>query len=120
MTEIRTAKKMERKSERETRMVMNVCGMFVAYSRATDTVLNRVQLSDKYDRDRLALPMTNSRGKERDTAPHLVATASNRATTQPQSSNSAARRAEIRDAAKKKIGETSEDWRKGRFDSSSI
>jgi len=99
---------------------MNVCGMFVAYSRASDTLLNRVQLSDKYDRDRLALPMTNSRGKERDTAPHLVATASNRATTQPQSSNSASRRAEIREAAKKKIGEASEDWRKGTFDSSSI
>lgn len=74
-------------------------------------------LSDKYDRDRLALPMSNSRGKERDTAPHLVATASNRATTQPQSSNSASRRAEIREAAKKKIGEASEDWRRGRFDS---
>lgn len=70
-------------------------------------------LSDKYDRDRLALPMSNSRGKERDTAPHLVATASNRATTQPQSSNSASRRAEIREAAKKKIGEASEDWRRG-------
>ena len=120
VTQIRSAKKMERKSQRERRMVMNVCGMSVAYSRASDTLLSRVQLSDLYDRDRLALPVTNSRGKERDTAPHLVATALNRATTQQQSSKPASRHAEIREAAKKKIGEASEDWRRGRFDRSSI
>ncbi|GLB36314.1 hypothetical protein LshimejAT787_0306020 [Lyophyllum shimeji] len=47
-------------------------------------------LSDKYDRDRLALPLS-ARNKERDAAPHLNA----------------------RDAVKKKTGEASEDWRKG-------
>ncbi|KAF9569730.1 hypothetical protein CPC08DRAFT_812711 [Agrocybe pediades] len=68
-------------------------------------------LSDKFDRDRLALPLSNTRNlKERDTAPHL--TAAGRA-AQPLSSNAASRRAETREATKKKVGEASEDWRRG-------
>ncbi|KAJ7462689.1 hypothetical protein B0H11DRAFT_2053854 [Mycena galericulata] len=65
-------------------------------------------LSDKYDRDRLAAP--GLRNKERDIAPHLAVESSIRGST-PLSA--AARRAEARDGAKKKVGEVSEDWRRG-------
>ncbi|KAJ7139820.1 hypothetical protein C8R44DRAFT_765504 [Mycena epipterygia] len=64
-------------------------------------------LSDKYDRDRLAAP--SLRNKERDIAPHL-AIDSIRGSA-PLSA--AARRAEARDGSKKKVGEVSEDWRRG-------
>ncbi|KAF7339726.1 hypothetical protein MSAN_02188100 [Mycena sanguinolenta] len=65
-------------------------------------------LSDKYDRDRLAAP--GLRNKERDIAPHLAVDSSIRGST---SLSAAARRAEARDNAKKKVGEVSEDWRRG-------
>ncbi|KAJ7102226.1 hypothetical protein B0H15DRAFT_319867 [Mycena belliarum] len=65
-------------------------------------------LSDKYDRDRLAAP--NLRSKERDIAPHLAVDSATRGSA-PLSA--AARRAEARDGAKKKVGEVSEDWRRG-------
>ncbi|PCH33562.1 hypothetical protein WOLCODRAFT_135191 [Wolfiporia cocos MD-104 SS10] len=70
-------------------------------------------LSDKYDRERLALASsTNSlRNKERDSAPHLASGTTSRL-GQAQSS-STSRRNEGRDPAKRKVGETSEDWRKG-------
>jgi hypothetical protein len=73
------------------------------------------QLSDKYDRDRLALPSTlsNLRNKERDTAPHLSVGSSTRTSAQPQATNASSRRAEARDSTKKKAGESSEDWRRG-------
>jgi hypothetical protein len=67
------------------------------------------QLSDKYDRDRLALP---ARSKQRDAAPHLAAGAS-RLGAQTQLDNAASRRVEARDAGKKKVGESNEDWRRG-------
>ncbi|KZT74709.1 hypothetical protein DAEQUDRAFT_760734 [Daedalea quercina L-15889] len=71
-------------------------------------------LSDKYDRDRLALSSSSTalRGKERDSAPHLASAAPARA-GQAQSSSLTARRAEGREPAKRKIGESSEDWRRG-------
>ncbi|KAF5375050.1 hypothetical protein D9758_000119 [Tetrapyrgos nigripes] len=66
-------------------------------------------LSDKYDRDRLGLPLGGLRSKERDVAPHLAG--SSRLPNQAQ--GIAARRAETREANKKKAGETgSEDWRR--------
>ncbi|KIK71190.1 hypothetical protein GYMLUDRAFT_33330 [Collybiopsis luxurians FD-317 M1] len=70
-------------------------------------------LSDKFDRDRLGLPLSGLRtGKERSVAPHL-ATGSGRISSQAQGTI-AARRAETREAAtKKKVGESSEDWRRG-------
>lgn len=71
-----------------------------------------MKLSDKYDRDRLALPMA-LRNKERETAPHLVAGSASRVGSQPQAPAAGTRRAEAREAAKKKAGETSEDWRRG-------
>ncbi|KDR85159.1 hypothetical protein GALMADRAFT_233820 [Galerina marginata CBS 339.88] len=67
-------------------------------------------LSDKFDRDRLALPLANAR-KEREAAPHL--NANNSRPTQTLTSNAASRRAETREATKKKVGEASEDWRRG-------
>jgi hypothetical protein len=77
-----------------------------------------LQLSDKYDRERLALPsnLTGLRNKERDPAPHLATvSSSSRASTQTQTSTIASRRAETREAAKKKAGEISEDWRRGPY-----
>ena len=73
------------------------------------------QLSDKYDRERLAMSSSVSvlRGKERDSAPHLASAAPARA-GQVQGSSLAARRAEGRDPAKRKVGESSEDWRRGK------
>ncbi|KAK7058811.1 hypothetical protein VNI00_001435 [Paramarasmius palmivorus] len=65
-------------------------------------------LSDKFDRDRLSI--SGLRNKERDLAPHF-ATGSSR--TSPQQSSIATRRAENREGTKKKVGESSEDWRRG-------
>lgn len=59
------------------------------------------QLADKYDRDRL-LPLPSSRNKDKD---------SNGPRAAP--SNGASRRSEAREAAKKKVGESTEDWRRG-------
>ncbi|KAF8078451.1 hypothetical protein FPV67DRAFT_1663190 [Lyophyllum atratum] len=67
-------------------------------------------LSDKYDRDRLALPLS-ARNKERDAAPHLSTGSTSRVGGQAPPGSS--RRAEARDGVKKKAGEASEDWRKG-------
>lgn len=53
------------------------------------------------------------RGKERDGAPHLASAAPARA-GQVQGSSLAARRAEGLDPSKRKIGESSEDWRRGK------
>ncbi|RDB29623.1 hypothetical protein Hypma_015351 [Hypsizygus marmoreus] len=70
-------------------------------------------LSDKYDRDRLASPLTGLR-KERDTAPHLSSGSTSRLGSQAQGTSvTSSRRAENREAAKKKAGEVSEDWRRG-------
>ncbi|KAF5311761.1 hypothetical protein D9619_003016 [Psilocybe cf. subviscida] len=76
------------------------------------TRLQDVGLSDRYDRDRLGLPLPNSRtNKERDPAPHLAA---NTRSAQALSSNAASRRGETREVGgKKKVGEASEDWRRG-------
>ncbi|KAJ7630646.1 hypothetical protein FB45DRAFT_1003672 [Roridomyces roridus] len=65
-------------------------------------------LSEKYDRDRLAAP--GLRNKERDIAPHLAMDSALRGSA---SLSATARRAETRDGAKKKVGEVSEDWRRG-------
>ncbi|KAJ7666420.1 hypothetical protein B0H17DRAFT_1336307 [Mycena rosella] len=65
-------------------------------------------LSDKYDRDRLAAP--GLRNKERDIAPHLAVDSAIRGSAPL---TAATRRAEARDGAKKKVGEVSEDWRRG-------
>ncbi|KAI1797792.1 hypothetical protein LXA43DRAFT_266656 [Ganoderma leucocontextum] len=67
-------------------------------------------LSDKYDRDRLALSSTsNLRNKERDAAPHLSGTPAARL-GQAQGNG---RRGDGRDAPKRKPGESSDDWRRG-------
>ncbi|KAL0580308.1 hypothetical protein V5O48_001725 [Marasmius crinis-equi] len=65
-------------------------------------------LSDKFDRDRLSI--SGLRNKERDVAPHF-APGSSRGTA--QAGTIASRRAEAREGAKKKVGEASEDWRRG-------
>ena len=73
-----------------------------------------MKLSDKYDRDRLALSSTtgnNIRTKDRESAPHLSSGSSTRV-SQGQS-GSVTRRADSRDAVKKKPGESSDDWRRG-------
>ncbi|OCH96494.1 hypothetical protein OBBRIDRAFT_882979 [Obba rivulosa] len=71
-------------------------------------------LSDKYDRDRLALTSssTNLRAKDRDLAPHLTTVSSHRL-GQTQGLTPTTRRNEGRDALKRKNGETSDDWRRG-------
>lgn len=53
------------------------------------------------------------RGKERDSAPHLASAPSARA-GQVQGSSLATRRAEGRDPAKRKLGESADDWRRGK------
>ncbi|KAF9068054.1 hypothetical protein BDP27DRAFT_1403472 [Rhodocollybia butyracea] len=68
-------------------------------------------LSDKFDRDRLGLPLSGLRTKERSIAPHL-ASGSTRISSQTQGTI-ATRRAETRETTKKKVGESSEDWRRG-------
>lgn len=68
------------------------------------------QLSDKYDRDRLALPpnSTNLRNKDREVAPHLAGSSR----TGAREPLSTARRAEPREGGKKKLDDR-DDWRKG-------
>ncbi|KAH9486768.1 hypothetical protein JR316_0000833 [Psilocybe cubensis] len=66
-------------------------------------------LSDKYDRDRLSLPLATR--KDREVAPHLNANSAR--TQQSLSSNAASRRGDARETIKKKVGEASEDWRRG-------
>ncbi|KAF9821948.1 hypothetical protein IEO21_00378 [Rhodonia placenta] len=70
-------------------------------------------LSDKYDRDRLALSSTtnNLRNKERDSAPHLASTAATRL-GQGQST-ATTRRNDPRETTRRKAGESSDDWRRG-------
>ncbi|KDQ63788.1 hypothetical protein JAAARDRAFT_29835 [Jaapia argillacea MUCL 33604] len=71
-------------------------------------------LSDKFDRDRLALPATSTivRNRERDAAPHLNST-STRSSTGPQAAANGSRRTETtRDATRRRIGEVSDDWRR--------
>ncbi|KAJ3516787.1 hypothetical protein NLJ89_g907 [Agrocybe chaxingu] len=68
-------------------------------------------LSDKYDRDRLALPLSSTRNKDRDAAPHLN---SNTRGQQSAPSQGITRRGETREAAKKKVG--AEPPRSGRED----
>ncbi|CAK5280106.1 unnamed protein product [Mycena citricolor] len=63
-------------------------------------------LSDKFDRDRLAAP--GLRNKERDIAPHLI-----ESSLRGASALTGTRRGEPRDGTKKKIGETNDDWRRG-------
>ncbi|KAG6872877.1 hypothetical protein C0995_005735 [Termitomyces sp. Mi166 len=65
-------------------------------------------LSDKYDRDRLALPLSS---RTKDPAPHLSAGPSSR--TGGQSHLVPSSRRDARDPTKKRAGEASEDWRKG-------
>lgn len=66
------------------------------------------QLSEKFDRDRLNGPLLNIRTEKR----NIAATSSNRIPSQSQGTI-AARRAETRETAKKKVGESNEDWRRG-------
>lgn len=69
------------------------------------------QLSDKYDRDRLALSSASTlRNKERDVAPHLSSTSTSRL----GQSQGTGRRGEGRDTTKRKAGESSDDWRRGK------
>ncbi|KAF8807565.1 hypothetical protein BYT27DRAFT_7233070 [Phlegmacium glaucopus] len=68
-------------------------------------------LSDKYDRDRLAQPPPSARVKDRDTPAHLNVNSTRG--SQVLNANAAARRTETREAGKKKVGEASEDWRRG-------
>ncbi|KAJ3923027.1 hypothetical protein F5877DRAFT_32456 [Lentinula edodes] len=65
-------------------------------------------LSEKFDRDRLNGPLLNIRTEKR----NIAATSSNRIPSQSQGTI-AARRAETRETAKKKVGESNEDWRRG-------
>jgi hypothetical protein len=65
-----------------------------------------VQLSDKYDRDRLGLT-ASARTKERDTTNPTKASAQN------QVSSTATRRGEPRDPSKRKPNESGDDWRRG-------
>jgi len=70
------------------------------------------QLSDKYDRDRMASLSSSTKPKERNA---VVATGLNTArNAQALASTAASRRAEAREAGKKKVGETSDDWRRGK------
>ncbi|KAI0824257.1 hypothetical protein BC628DRAFT_455332 [Trametes gibbosa] len=65
-------------------------------------------LSDKYDRDRLALSSASTlRSKDRDAAPHLAGS-----TTRLGQTAGTGRRAEGREPGKRK-GESSDDWRRG-------
>ncbi|KAF7306671.1 hypothetical protein MIND_00458700 [Mycena indigotica] len=66
-------------------------------------------LSDKYDRDRLAAP--GGRNKERDIAPHLSVEAATRGSTQLTTAPRRGER-EPREGTKKKVGESNEDWRR--------
>ncbi|KAI0274704.1 hypothetical protein BC834DRAFT_6131 [Gloeopeniophorella convolvens] len=76
-------------------------------------------LSDKYDRDRLSSPAGGAglRARERDSAPHLVGGTS-RLSSQGSLGSGTTRRADGRDSSRRKVGESSEDWRRGRDDRS--
>ncbi|KAF8634004.1 hypothetical protein AX15_001178 [Amanita polypyramis BW_CC] len=65
-------------------------------------------LSDKYDRDRMALPGSGLRGKERDGSSN----SSLRLNSHSQTSALSSRRTENRDGPKKKSGEVIDDWRR--------
>ncbi|KAJ3737046.1 hypothetical protein DFJ43DRAFT_1035818 [Lentinula guzmanii] len=75
---------------------------------AADNLMSLSQLSEKFDRDRLNGPLSNIRTEKR----NIVPTTSNRISSQSQGTI-ASRRAETREAAKKKVGESNEDWRRG-------
>ena len=77
---------------------------------ASDALGTAAQLSDKYDRDRLALSSTSLRGKDRDSAPHLSAGSSTRLGSGQGTNGN--RRTEGREPAKRKPGEN-DDWRRG-------
>ena len=80
------------------------------------TTLTLLQLSDKFDRDRLALPATSSlRNRERDSAPHLTPAGTSRVGSTASLSTSNSRRTDAREVTKRKPGESSDDWRKGTF-----
>ncbi|KAJ3567363.1 hypothetical protein NP233_g6418 [Leucocoprinus birnbaumii] len=68
-------------------------------------------LSEKYDRDRFGMLPASSRGKERESAPHLNAGSSNRTSSQNQASVGS-RRTEGRESQKKRSGESGDDWRR--------
>ena len=106
---------METKTENgtETKKGMRGCEVYVAHSVPSRRCLTSMQLSDKYDRDRLGLPATaaNLRTRERDSAPHLTPGTSKLAAQSPLGPG-AARRADGREAPRRKL-ETSEDWRRG-------
>lgn len=79
----------------------------------SDSYLTLLQLSDKYDRDRLALPANSTlRNRERDSAPHL-SPGTTRVSSQTTLGTSNGRRTDTREVTKRKPGESSEDWRKG-------
>ncbi|KAF5355692.1 hypothetical protein D9756_003913 [Leucocoprinus leucothites] len=71
-------------------------------------------LSEKYDRDRFGMLPASTRGKERESAPHLSASSSSRTSSQNQSSV-ANRRTEGRESQKKRPGENGDDWRRSVF-----
>ncbi|EJD55337.1 hypothetical protein AURDEDRAFT_179104 [Auricularia subglabra TFB-10046 SS5] len=70
-------------------------------------------LSDKYDRDRLSgtatSPLSSRQARDRDTAPHLPAGASQRISG---ATSSTSRKVETKEGPKRK-GDVSEDWRRG-------
>ncbi|TFK57357.1 hypothetical protein OE88DRAFT_1651036 [Heliocybe sulcata] len=72
-------------------------------------------LSDKFDRDRLAHPSNSTlvRNRERDSAPHLAAGSSSRTTATIQATNGTSRRSDAREATRRRVGEASDDWRRG-------
>lgn len=72
-------------------------------------------LSDKFDRDRLAQPSNSTlvRNRERDSAPHLSPGTSTRAAATVQVSNGTTRRSDGREGTRRRVGETSDDWRRG-------
>jgi hypothetical protein len=75
-------------------------------------------LSDKYDRDRLSSPASGTalRTRERDSAPHLVGGTS-RLPSQNSLGSGTTRRTDGRDSSRRKAGESSEDWRRGKLHS---
>lgn len=107
MIEIETETETVRRTDKgifEIKRDRKSCVMSVHQFRPPAAVSFSSQLSDKYDRER---------NKERDTAPHLAGSSSRLAAQSTQAPAAASRRAETREAAKKKAGETSEDWRRG-------
>lgn len=79
------------------------------------------QLSDKYDRergrvDRLGLPANSTllRNRDREPAPHLPAGTTNRAASAQSTESVASPSARRETTSKKRNGESSEDWRRGK------